>query len=89
MNYELENTEFNPIVWTREEYEHALKEEKKLLEKTFRTARNAKFIIRCSAWFCLIMSIISTVILNNTFIAFINWAMAIMLIMSLKLGKYF
>lgn len=90
MNYELAaDTEFNPVVWTREEYQLALQEEKELLEKAFRTSRNAKFMIRCSAWFCLIMAVISAVIFNNAFIACLNWAMAFTLVMTLKFGKYF
>lgn len=82
-------TEFNSLIWTREEYEQSLQEEKEFLEKVYRKAKNKTLIIRCSAWFFLIMTYISAIVFDNAFIACINWAMTFMLLIILKFGKYF
>jgi uncharacterized membrane protein YoaK (UPF0700 family) len=58
-------TEHNPIVESFEQYQLAIKLEKKQEIKRRRAARRTRLIIRCAAWLCIFLAIISSVFTQN------------------------
>jgi hypothetical protein len=55
----------NPVVETLEQYQLAIRQEKKQEIKRRRTARRARSIIRASAWLCILLAIINSVFTHN------------------------
>lgn len=75
-NHYYKDTDYNPIVWTREEYDAAIAEEKADKEAAAQATRRAKKILTCAAWFCLIMAVIAGVQLHDYVTAALNLTLA-------------
>ncbi len=76
-NIEYTETDFNSILWTRQDFDQILQEQDEMRHKHNLAIRRAKNGLRCAAWFCLGLSLINIVYLNDGAMAIINLIMAV------------